>query len=175
MGGERLSYREGPARVHRLLAGWYRKFLLSLFSIQQDETVFVGSKEEYKKFIVSLFKIAEEQNIAPLNVVWTKFPNCCPYCLAGTCECRGAYPRHRSPKKEIPFGFSPREAQVMLTRIYPRTCRASIDAQLDHISEEVGELLQEIRVGHVRRKLEDEWADVIARVLQLATGMGIEL
>ena len=113
------------------------------------------------------------------NYIWRKFPEKCPYCKAGPCQCHS----NRSYKKELNIlehnvstnkNKSLNDWQKMFNDIYPRpTASIAITTEgnrnFNHLIEELGEISESFRLSYYNEEnLYYEIADAFSWILGIS-------
>lgn len=127
----------------------------------------------------SLVIKAEPRGFSLSEIMWRKYPNCCPYCLTSPCIC----PRNKKSlidntqkllEKAIqnedkrPHTLS--EWQDMFSRIYPRNPQGyEQKSNFMHLIEEIGETAEAYRLNYFYpENLGNELADVLTWIFGIA-------
>lgn len=152
--------------------------IISLFSGGS----FTGTPAQFRGSLDEFLVLAAHFGINLEDAIWNKFPAMCPYCLEKRCICtpvkkNPAYHlRIKKPKQELSIGFF----QEMFGDIYPPMPLYTTIRILFHIFEEMFEVDQELWIMTLsnqkkRREAENEFADIIAWMIQMANTLGIDL
>lgn len=175
----------------RLLGGippeveWLQNVFSELFegvpTSQEDPVRFQGTAEKFTTLVDRLLRIASGYGIDLEQAVWDKYPGICPYCEQKPCDCgtEKSGP-HRRIGTVKPRDFTLTELQDMLREIYPPIMPATprvvwqMAAWIKKLHEEVWELVRARKTG-IRKEAEEEFADVFARLIQIANAHGIVL
>lgn len=127
----------------------------------------------------SLVVKAKPRDFKLSEILWSKYPNCCPYCMSNPCIC----PRNKKSldnnsqtlqKKAIDNeGQRPHtlyEWQDMFSRIYPRDPQGfDQKSNFIHLIEEIGETAEAYRLNYFHPgNLGNELADVLTWIFGIA-------
>ena len=127
----------------------------------------------------SLVIKAQPKDGSMSEILWRKYPNCCPYCLAKPCTC----PHYKKSlednieklqvKAEDNIDQRPRtlkDWQNMFSRIYPRNPQGyEQKSNFMHLIEEIGETAEAYRLKYFYPdNLGNELADVLTWILGIA-------
>lgn len=181
MAAERVGDRQKrllPLTVVRLLDGLCDQFLElfdpDLLKKDSGRDSFRGTSQQLGAVVGEFLTLAEMMSVDVEKAVWYKYPRKCPYCAAAQCKC-GEHKRHPHSRLHVRFpkeGFTIGEVQRMLAHIYPPR---SVQEQVLKVVEEIEEAKREIEDDGKNRDMQDEFADVFARMAALATHLEIDL
>ncbi|MBU1014896.1 hypothetical protein KKI17_00435 [Patescibacteria group bacterium] len=149
-----------------------------LFRMDEDRAIltFMGTPGQFAAVLNSLLQIARMCGVNMESAIWAKYPNICPYCLSCPCICgrTKTAPHTRLivplPKKGLSFA----EMQKMFEEIYPPSTSSPL-LQFRKTAEEIAEVSWEIFTQRSKKAIEEEFADVFARLAGLASIIGIPL
>ena len=113
------------------------------------------------------------------EMIWAKFPGVCPYCQRAphikTCKSEGEFPKWEELRAIGSASQRPQSLgswQRMFSGIYPTTRTAPLGRIYAHLSEELGELAEAVRVFDVAPGLFlNEAPDVFAWILQIQNSL----
>jgi len=161
---------------HEQLVGWTAKFC-RLFSIDEARVraTFIGTTAQLRVALDELLVLANQCGVNMETAIWNKYPNTCPYCLAKPCCCG---PQKAAPHKRlnVPLpqgGLTLGDLQRMLGEIYPN--HSSLLREIVDVISEVGEFSWAIWSLADPREIEEEFADVFARLIRIANKVDVVL
>lgn len=127
----------------------------------------------------SLVIKATPKNTRLSEILWRKYPNCCPYCLTSPCVCpRGKKSLEDNGEKLQELATKEKqhrpktlfEWQEMFAKIYPRNPQGyDQKSNFIHLIEEVGEVAEAYRLNYFHpENLNNELADVMTWIFGIA-------
>ena len=164
---------------------WLMRAADELFSSRHDTSgsyvFFKGTATTVCELVYELQHIASDYRISLEDAVWNKYSYKCPYCGYIPCECwNGKANPHRRFQVPKPKDFTLDELRAMLKEIYPPSMPAipemvwRMAVWLKKLHEEVWELVR-ARREESQKEVEEEFADVFARLMQIVNAHGIIL
>ena len=154
------------------------KYLAELFSAYFSENRgkarFHGEPHDLRGILRQLVVIGNFLHIDVGTAVRRKYRDYCPRCFYKPCRCwnsplRSAYKARmgRLPKERTII-----EMQSMLNEVFPH--RHTLAEEVQHVRDEIVELLLAVERQN-RGSMEEEIADVFARLARVANTLGISL
>ena len=174
---QRLCLFEGDTEFEQAqFVEWVAKFC-RLFSIDEERAcaTFIGTPAQLRAGLDELLVLAGRCGVNMEKATWGKYPNLCPYCLMRPCSC-GPRKRELHHRLDIPLpreGLTLGDIQKMLEEIYPD--HTSLLQECLDVVEEVSETSLEVWSAKDSRLLEEEFADILARVMRIANKLGVHL
>jgi len=161
---------------HAHLVEWSAEFL-KLFWIDEEraEARFIGTPTTLRWVLDELLILAWQCGVDMEKAVWGKYPNLCSYCLTQPCLCG---PRKSGPHKHLNTpppseGLALGNLQRMLGNIYPN--HTSLLQECLDVIEETAESSLEVWSSKDPCRIEEEFADIFARLMRVGNTLGIPL
>lgn len=148
----------------------------NLFHVKDGRVGFPWDPDGLRKVVDRLLIVAARYSVNMEAAVWEKYPWKCSYCTECPCVCGPEKPRKAkqlgipSPTGEV-LGLE--YLQNMLAGIYPKG-RHRLHETVAHVMEEIGEASDAI-VARDRPQAKEEFADIFARIVQVANTLDITL
>jgi NTP pyrophosphatase (non-canonical NTP hydrolase) len=112
------------------------------------------------------------------EILWSKYPNCCPYCLSNQCTCprnkkylndNSKILQEKAIKNESHRPHTMSEWQDMFSRLYPRSTGYDQKNNFMYLIEEIGETAEAYRLNYFHpNNLDNELADVLTWIFGIA-------